>query len=243
MLKNKVAVVTGGTRGIGKAIVDLFAKNGAKVAYTYLTSDDKARDIDRSLGGNVKGYKSNVSKFEECDNFVKSVLEGFGKIDILVNNAGITDDNLLIRMTQQQWSNVIKSNLDSIFNMTKLVVMPMLKQRKGSIINLTSIVGIKGNAGQSNYASSKAGVIGFTKSIALELGTKNIRSNCIAPGFIKTDMTDKLNKEYMENWIKTIPLKRAGLGEDVANVAMFLASDLSSYVTGEVINVSGGMLT
>lgn len=246
LLEGKTALVTGATRGIGKEIVELFAKHGANIAFTYVSSDEKARVLEQELmtfGIKAKGYKSDAGDFKAADELVNVVVAEFGTVDILVNNAGITRDTLLMRMSEQQWDEVMNANLKSVFNMTKAIQRPMLKQRSGSIINMSSVVGVKGNAGQSNYAASKAGIIGFTKSIALELGSRNIRSNVIAPGFIETEMTGALDEKVVQSWRDGIPLKRGGTTEDVAKVCLFLGSDLSSYVTGQVINVCGGMLT
>ena len=246
LLQNKIALVTGATRGIGKGIAEAFAKNGACVAFTYVSSDEKARALEAelmALGVKAKGYKSDAGDFKAADDLVNQVLLDFGTIDILVNNAGITRDTLLMRMSEQQWDEVMNANLKSVFNMVKAVQKPMLKARKGSIINMSSVVGVKGNAGQSNYAASKAGIIGFTKSIALELGSRNIRSNAIAPGFIETEMTGALDEKVIQQWREGIPLKRGGSVEDVANLCLFLASDMSAYITGQCINVCGGMLT
>lgn len=246
LLQNKIALVTGATRGIGKGIAEVFAKNGASVAFTYVSSDEKARALEAelmALGVKAKGYKSDAGDFKAADDLVNQVLLDFGTIDILVNNAGITRDTLLMRMSEQQWDEVMNANLKSVFNMVKAVQKPMLKARKGSIINMSSVVGVKGNAGQSNYAASKAGIIGFTKSIALELGSRNIRSNAIAPGFIETEMTAALDEKVIQQWREGIPLKRGGSVEDVANLCLFLASDMSAYITGQCINVCGGMLT
>ena len=246
LLQNKIALITGATRGIGKGIAEAFAKNGASVAFTYVSSDEKARALEAelmALGVKAKGYKSDAGDFKAADDLVNQVLVDFGTIDILVNNAGITRDTLLMRMSEQQWDEVMNANLKSVFNMVKAVQKPMLKARKGSIINMSSVVGVKGNAGQSNYAASKAGIIGFTKSIALELGSRNIRSNAIAPGFIETEMTAALDEKVIQQWREGIPLKRGGNVEDVANLCLFLASDMSAYITGQCINVCGGMLT
>ncbi len=246
LLKDKTALVTGGSRGIGRAIALCFASEGAHVAFSDLNYDDNARSLEEAIAGfGVKGkcYLSDAGDFNAADSLVDQVVKDFGTIDILVNNAGITRDNLLLRMTEQDWDLVIKVNLKSVFNLTKAIQKVMLKQRSGSIINMSSVVGVSGNGGQSNYSASKAGLIGFTKSMALELGGRNIRCNAIAPGFIATEMTDKLTEEVKNDWIKDIPLKRAGLPEDVAKVALFLASDLSAYVTGQVIQVCGGMNT
>jgi len=246
LLQNKVAVITGATRGIGKGIAITFAKNGAQIAFTYSNSEEKARELEtelESFGVKAKGYKSDAANFNAAEKLINEVVAEFGTVDVLVNNAGITRDTLLMRMSEQQWDEVINANLKSVFNLTKAVQRPMLKAKKGSIINMSSVVGIKGNAGQSNYAASKAGIIGFTKSIALELGSRNIRSNAIAPGFIETEMTAALDEKVVQQWREGIPLKRGGTVDDVANLTLFLASDLSAYVTGQCINVCGGMLT
>jgi 3-oxoacyl-[acyl-carrier protein] reductase len=246
MLQNKIALVTGATRGIGKGIALSFAKNGASVAFTYVSSDEKARELEAelsALGVKAKGYKSDAGDFAAAENLINTVVTEFGTIDVLVNNAGITRDTLLMRMSEKQWDEVMNANLKSVFNMTKAVQRPMLKAKSGSIINMSSVVGIKGNAGQSNYAASKAGIIGFTKSIALELGSRNIRCNAVAPGFIETEMTGALDEKKVQEWRDGIPLKRGGTAEDVANLTLFLASDMSSYITGQCINVCGGMLT
>lgn len=245
LLEGKVALITGGTRGIGKGIVECFAAQGAKVAFTYAGSVEKAKELENSLKSitEVKSYQSDASDFEATQELVDNVLVDFGKIDILINNAGITKDNLMLRMSKEDWDTIIKVNLDSVFNLTKAVIKPMMKAKSGSIINMTSVVGIKGNAGQANYAASKAGVIGFTKSIALELGSRNIRCNAIAPGFIETEMTATLDEKTVQGWVEQIPLKRGGQPEDVANACIFLGSELSGYITGQVLNVDGGMLT
>jgi 3-oxoacyl-[acyl-carrier protein] reductase len=247
LLENKVAIVTGGTRGIGKAIVMELAKAGASVVFTYVSSDEKARALEAEVATQhnvkVKGYKSDAGDYNAAETLINDVLKDFPTIDVLINNAGITRDTLLMRMSEQQWDEVMQANLKSVFNMTKAVQKPMLKQRSGSIINMSSVVGVKGNAGQANYAASKAGIIGFSKSVALELGSRNIRCNAIAPGFIETEMTDALDVEVVKKWREAIPLKRGGKSEDVASVTVFLASDMSAYVTGQVINVCGGMLT
>jgi 3-oxoacyl-[acyl-carrier protein] reductase len=246
LLENKVSLITGATRGIGKGIALLFAKNGSNIAFTYVSSDEKARALEAELqafGIKAKGYKSDAGDFKAADELITAVVADFGTIDVLVNNAGITRDTLLMRMSEQQWDEVINANLKSVFNLVKAVQRPMLKAKKGSIINMSSVVGVKGNAGQSNYSASKAGIIGFTKSIALELGSRNIRSNAIAPGFIETEMTGALDEKVIQQWRDSIPLKRGGSTEDVANVTLFLASDMSAYVTGQCINVCGGMLT
>jgi 3-oxoacyl-[acyl-carrier protein] reductase len=246
LLEGKTAIITGASRGIGKGIAEVFAQHGANVAFTYSSSVDAANaleDVLKAIGVKAKGYKSNAADFEQSQQLIKDVIEDFGAIDILINNAGITKDNLLMRMSEEDFDKVIEVNLKSIFNMTKAVQRTMLKQRHGSIINMSSVVGVKGNAGQANYAASKAGMIGFSKSMALELGSRNIRTNVIAPGFIETDMTAKLDEETVNSWRNAIPLKRGGKPEDIANACVFLASDLSAYVTGQVLNVDGGMLT
>ena len=246
LLEGKTAIITGGSRGIGKAIVEIFVKQGANVAFTYSSSSDAAIAIENKLSTKnvkVKSYKSDASNFEEAQLLAASVLEEFGSIDILINNAGITKDNLLMRMSEEDFDRVIQVNLKSVFNMTKAVQRTMLKQRKGSIINMSSVIGVKGNAGQSNYAASKAGIIGFTKSMAIELGSRNIRSNAIAPGFIVTEMTEELGEETIKQYFDAIPLKRGGSPEEIANTCVFLGSDMSSYLTGQVLNVDGGMLT
>ncbi|MHA6280651.1 3-oxoacyl-[acyl-carrier-protein] reductase [Salinimicrobium sp. CAU 1759] len=246
LLEGKNAIITGASRGIGKGIAEVFAKHGANVAFTYSSSAEAANQLEKELqelGVKAKGYKSNAADFKEAEELVKNVLEDFGSIDVLVNNAGITKDNLLMRMSEEDFDKVIEVNLKSVFNMTKAVQRTMLKQRQGSIINMSSVVGVKGNAGQANYAASKAGMIGFSKSMALELGSRNIRTNVIAPGFIETEMTGKLDEKVVEGWREAIPLKRGGTPEDIANTCVFLGSDLSAYITGQVINVDGGMLT
>lgn len=245
LLENKTALITGGVRGIGKAIALRYAQAGANVAISDIVYDEHAITLEQELmsfGIKAKAYASDASSLEQSEALIDQVMNDFGRIDILVNNAGITRDNLLMRMSENEWDAVIKVNLKSVFNLTKAVQRIMLKQRSGSIINMSSVVGVQGNAGQSNYSASKAGMIGFTKSIAKELGSRNIRCNAIAPGFIETEMTAKLTDEVRKFWIDDIPLKRAGLPDDVSNVALFLGSDLSSYVTGQVINVCGGML-
>lgn len=246
LLNGKVAIVTGGSRGIGKAICERFAQEGATVCFTYLSSEEKAKAIETDLKNNgvdALAIKSDAADFKQAEELINTVVEKFGQIDILVNNAGITRDNLLMRMSEEQWDEVINTNLKSIFNTTKAVQRTMLKQRKGSIINLSSVVGVQGNAGQSNYSASKAGIIGFSKSIAQELGSRNIRCNVIAPGFIETEMTAKLDEAVVKGWSESIPLKRGGQPEDVANLCIFLGSEMSAYITGQVINVCGGMLT
>ncbi len=245
LLENKVAIVTGGSRGIGEAIVLKFAESGAHVAFTYVSSDEKAKALEekiKTFGVNAKAYKSNAGIFEECEKMVSDVVKEFGTVDICVNNAGISKDNLLLRMTEQQWDEVMATNLKSVFNMTKQVIRPMMKSKKGSIINMSSIVGMRGNAGQSSYAASKAGIIGFTKSIASELGSRNVRCNAIAPGFIETDMTHYLKEgDAAKSFLDKISLGRFGSGEEIANVTLFLASDMSSYITGQVISTCGGL--
>lgn len=245
LLENKVAIVTGGSRGIGEAIVLKFAESGAHVAFTYVSSDEKAKALEekiKTFGVNAKAYKSNAGIFEECEKMVSDVVKEFGTVDICVNNAGISKDNLLLRMTEHQWDEVMATNLKSVFNMTKQVIRPMMKAKAGSIINMSSIIGMRGNAGQSSYAASKAGIIGFTKSVAHELGSRNIRCNAIAPGFIETDMTHYLKEgTAAESFLKDIPLGRFGKAEEVADLTLFLASDMSSYITGQVISICGGL--
>jgi 3-oxoacyl-[acyl-carrier protein] reductase len=245
LLENKVAIVTGASRGIGEAIAIKLAEHGAHVAFSYLSSEEKAKALEAKLtasGGKVKAYKSNAGIFADCEAMVNDVVKEFGTVDICVNNAGISKDNLLLRLSPEQWKEVIDVNLTSVFNMTKQVIRPMMKAKQGSIINMSSIVGVSGNAGQSSYAASKAGIIGFTMSVAKELGSRNIRCNAIAPGFIETDMTHYLKegdaaKKFMEN----IPLGRFGRAEEIANTTLFLASDLSSYITGQVLSACGGL--
>ena len=246
LLEGKTVIITGASRGIGKGIAEVFAKQGANIAFTYRSSDEKAEALEDELSANgckVKGYKSDASNFEAAQQLAADVLEEFGSIDVLVNNAGITKDGLLMRMSEDDFDRVMNVNMKSVFNMTKAVLRPMLKQRKGSIINMSSVVGVKGNAGQANYSASKAAINGFTKSTALELGSRNIRCNSIAPGFIETEMTEALVEEQVQEWRNTIPLKRGGTTEDIANATLFLASDMSAYVTGQVLHVCGGMLT
>ncbi len=246
LLEGKTALITGASRGIGRGIALKFAEHGANIAFTYLSSVEKGQALEKELetfGIKAKGYRSDAADFKAAEDLTNAVISDFSAIDILVNNAGITRDTLLMRMTEQQWDEVINANLKSVFNLTKAVTKPMLKQRKGSIINMSSVVGVKGNAGQANYAASKAGIIGFTKSVALELGSRNIRSNAIAPGFIETEMTGALDPKVVEQWRENIPLKRGGTPEDIANATVFLASDMSTYITGQVISVCGGMLT
>jgi 3-oxoacyl-[acyl-carrier protein] reductase len=245
LLEGKTALITGASKGIGRKIAEKFAEHGANVAFTYLSSVEKGQALEQDLqqsGTKVKGYRSDASKFDEAENLINSIVADFGTLDIVVNNAGITKDGLLMRMTEQQWDEVIDVNLKSIFNVTKAASKIMMKNRKGVFINMSSVVGVQGNAGQANYAASKAGIIGFTKSVAKELGSRNIRANVVAPGFIKTEMTEVLDPKVVEGWEQGIPLKRAGETEDVANVCVFLASDMSAYVTGQVMPVDGGML-
>lgn len=244
LLEGKTAIITGAARGIGKTIAQTFAEHGANVIITDLIINEEALEFVKSLcnlGVKAKAYASNAADFADCEKVVEEMLKDFPQIDILVNNAGITRDNLLMRMTEQDWDLVINVNLKSVFNMTKVIQKTMLKQRSGSIINMSSVVGIEGNAGQSNYSASKAGIIGFTKSIAQELGSRNIRCNAIAPGFIETEMTAKLPEDVRAQWISLIPLRRAGKTTDVANTAVYLASELSDYVSGQVISVCGAM--
>ena len=246
LLKDKNVVITGAGRGIGKSILELFVKNGANVAFSYIGDLSQVKSIEKDFSNHnqkVVSYMSDASNFEQSQKLIDDVVNDFGSIDVLINNAGITIDNLLMRMSEQDFNKVIDVNLKSVFNTTKAILKTMLRQRSGSIINMSSVVGVKGNAGQSNYSASKAGMIGFTKSMALELGSRNIRCNCIAPGFIETEMTEQLSDNVVQSWRDSIPLKRGGSTNDVANVALFLASDLSTYVTGQVINVCGGMLT
>ena len=246
LLESKVAIVTGGSRGIGKAICQSFAENGCDIAFTYNNSKESAENLAtelNKLGVKAKAYKSDASSFDDSSKLVDDVISDFGKIDVLVNNAGIKKDNLLMRMDKEDFDSVVNTNLSSVFNLTKSSIRIFLKQRSGSIINISSVVGVKGNAGQSNYSASKAGIIGFSKSVALELGSRNIRSNVIAPGFIETDMTDSLSEDVINSWKESIPLKRGGNPSDVGNACVFLASDLSSYITGQVLHVDGGMLT
>ena len=246
LLKDKNVIITGATRGIGKGIALEFAKQGANIAFTYSRSVDEAKDLEKELsnfGVKAKSFQSDASNYDDSHKLIESILLDFDTIDVLVNNAGITKDNLLMRMQESDFDIVINVNLKSVFNMTKAVQKTMLKQRYGSIINMSSVVGVKGNAGQTNYAASKAGIIGFSKSVALELGSRNIRCNVVAPGFIETEMTAKLNEDTVNEWRKGIPLKRGVTPQDIANTCTWLASDLSSYVTGQVINVDGGMLT
>jgi len=246
LLENKNVIITGGSRGIGKAIAEKFAQHGANIAFTCIKMSEDSLALAKNLenlGVKAKVYESDASDFESALNLAENVFNDFGSIDVLVNNAGITKDNLLLRMSEEDFNDVMKVNMNSVFNNTKAVLRQMLKQKNGSIINLSSVVGVKGNAGQSNYSSSKAAIIGFTKSVALELGSRNIRCNAIAPGFIETEMTRALQQDQINEWAESIPLKRSGKAEDVANTSLFLASDMSSYITGQVMNVCGGMLT
>lgn len=246
LLLGKTALITGASRGIGRGIAIEMAKQGANIAFTYLSSPDKAATLEAELtamGIKAKGYQSDASDFKAAEDLINAVVAEFTTLDIVVNNAGITRDNLLMRMSEEQFDEVIKTNLKSVFNVIKACQRPMLKQRSGSIINMTSIVGVKGNAGQANYAASKAGIIGFTKSIAQELGSRNIRCNAIAPGFIETEMTDVLNEDTVKMWREQIPMKRGGTPIDIANACIFLASDMSTYITGQTLHVNGGLLT
>lgn len=246
LLQGKSALITGASRGIGKGIALKFAEHGANVAFTYLSSVEKGIELENELkafGVNAKGYRSDAADFKAADELITQMVADFGTIDIVVNNAGITKDGLLMRMSEENFDDVIKTNLKSVFNITKAVQKIMLKQRSGSIINISSVVGVKGNAGQANYAASKAGIIGFTKSVALELGSRNIRCNAVAPGFIETEMTAVLDEKVVQGWRDAIPLKRGGSVDDVANLCVFLGSDMSAYITGQCINVCGGMLT
>ena len=245
LLEGKVALITGASRGIGKGIAEKFVAEGATVAFTYRSSEEKARALEAELtanGGTAKGFKSDAGDFEQAAKLVEDVVKEFGTVDIVINNAGITRDNLLMRMSEEHWDEIMDVNLKSVFNLTKAVMRTMLKARSGSIINMSSVVGVKGNAGQANYAASKAGIIGFTKSVAAELGSRNIRCNAVAPGFIETEMTAALGEEVIQQWRDGIPLKRGGSPDDVANLCLFLASDMSTYITGQTITVDGGML-
>lgn len=246
LLKDKVALITGGSRGIGAAIVQRFAEEGANVAFTYASSEDKAKAVAEEAakaGTTVKAYKSDASSYEQAEELTKAVLADFGKVDILINNAGITRDTLMLRMSEEQWDKVIEVNLKSVFNLTKHLLRSMLKNRGGSIINMSSIVGVTGNAGQANYSASKAGIIGFTKSIAKEVGSRNIRCNAVTPGFIATEMTDALDEKVKDAYMASIPMKKLGEAEDVANVCVFLGSDMSKYVSGQVVSVCGALNT
>ena len=246
LLDNKNTLITGASRGIGRGIALQFAKQGSNVAFTYSSSAGPAEELVKlceAEGVKAKAYQSDAADFDQAQELAKQVLEDFGQVDVLINNAGITKDNLMMRMSEDDFNKVIQVNLNSVFNLTKAFLRPMLKQRHGSIINISSVVGVKGNAGQANYAASKAGIIGFSKSMALELGSRNIRTNVIAPGFIETEMTEKLDEKTVQGWRDNIPLKRGGSPEDVANACIFLASDMSAYITGQTLNVDGGMLT
>ena len=246
LLEGKTALITGASKGIGRAIANRYAEQGANVAFTYLSSVEKGEALVAELeakGIKAKGYRSDASDFAAAEQLINDVVADFGSLDILINNAGITKDNLMMRMTEEMWDQVINVNLKSCFNTVKAATRTMMKQRAGSIINMTSVVGLKGNAGQANYSASKAGILGFTKSIALELGSRGIRSNAIAPGFIETEMTDALDENTVQGWREAIPLKRGGQPEDVADACVFLGSDMSSYITGQVLQVDGGMLT
>lgn len=245
LLEGKIALITGASKGIGRKIAEKFAEHGAQVAFTYLSSVEKGEALEKELesfGTKARGFRSDASKFDEAEKLINDIVEHFGGLDIVVNNAGITKDGLLMRMTEENWDEVMNVNLKSIFNVTKAASKVMMKARKGSFINMSSVVGVQGNAGQANYAASKAGIIGFTKSVAKELGSRNIRSNVVAPGFIRTEMTDILDPKVVEGWANAIPLKRAGETDDVANLCVFLGSDMSGYITGQVIPVDGGML-
>ena len=246
LLEGKTALITGASKGIGRAIAHRYAEHGANVAFTYLSSIEKGEALAKELeahGVTARGYRSDASDFEAANALITQVVDDFGQLDILINNAGITRDNLLMRMSEDQWDEIMNVNLKSCFNTVKASARTFMKQRSGSIINMSSVVGVKGNAGQANYAASKSGIIGFTKSIALELGSRNIRCNAIAPGFIETEMTDALDEKTVQSWRDAIPLKRGGQPEDVANACVFLGSDMSAYVTGQVLQVDGGMLT
>ena len=244
LLEGKVAIITGGSRGIGSGIVKTFYEQGARVAFTYRSSADKANELIEALSGTedrIKAYQSDASSFDQSEALIKQVMDDFGKVDILINNAGITRDNLMLRMSEEQWDEVIQTNLKSVFNLTKHCLKPMIRNRGGSIINISSVIGVFGNAGQANYAASKAGIFGFTKSIAKEVGSRNIRCNAIAPGFIETEMTENLDEKTRESYLSGIPLKRLGTSEEVANACLFLASDLSSYVSGQTLSVCGAL--
>lgn len=246
LLEGKTALITGASRGIGKAIAEQFAAAGANVAFTYLSSDERAKKLEKELAGKgikARALKSDAGSYEQSEQLINDILEEFGQIDVAVNNAGITRDNLIMRMSEEQWDEIMATNLKSVFNITKQLARPMMKNRGGSIINITSIVGIRGNAGQSNYAASKAGIIGFTKSIAQELGSRNIRCNAIAPGFIETDMTEQLDEETQKSYFANIPMKRFGKPEEVADACVFLGSDMASYISGQVISVCGSLNT
>lgn len=245
LLEGKVALITGASKGIGRKIAEKFVEQGAQVAFTYLSSVEKGQALEKELqtgSAKVKGYRSDASNFAEAEKLIEDIVADFGTLDIVVNNAGITKDGLLMRMTEENWDDVLNINLKSIFNVTKAASKIMMKNRQGVFVNMSSVVGVQGNAGQANYAASKAGIIGFSKSIAKELGSRNIRTNVVAPGFIRTEMTDVLDPKVVEGWAQAIPLKRAGETDDVANVCVFLASDMSAYVNGQVLSVCGGML-
>ena len=246
LLQDKIALITGGSRGIGEAIAKRYAEQGASVAFTYLSSEDRAKKVEaelQAMGVKAKAYKSDASSYEQAEALVKAVLEDFGQVDVLINNAGITRDNLMLRMSEQQWDEIMQVNLKSVFNLTKHIMRPMLKKRSGSIINMSSVVGVFGNAGQANYAASKAGIIGFSKSIAKEVGSRSIRCNAVAPGFIETDMTEELDDKTKESFLANIPMKRLGQAEEVADVCVFLGSDMSKYVSGQTISVCGALNT
>lgn len=246
LLQDKVALITGGSRGIGEAIAKRYAEQGASVAFTYRSSDERAKKIEtelQAMGVKAKGYKSDASSYQQAELLVKEVLEEFGQVDILINNAGITRDNLMLRMSEEQWDEVMETNLKSVFNLTKQIIRPMMKNRSGSIINMSSVVGVFGNAGQANYAASKAGIIGFSKSIAKEIGSRGIRCNAVAPGFIETDMTNELNEKTKEAFLASIPMRRLGHPNEVADVCVFLGSDMSKYVSGQTISVCGALNT
>ncbi|MDO1447622.1 3-oxoacyl-[acyl-carrier-protein] reductase [Rhodocytophaga aerolata] len=246
LLKGKTALITGASKGIGRSIARRYAEEGANVAFTYLSSVEKGQALEQelaALGVKAKGYRSDAADYKAAEELVNQVVSDFGSLEIVVNNAGITKDGLLMRMSEEQWDAVINTNLKSVFNVTKAATRVLMKQKNGSFINITSVVGLRGNAGQANYAASKAGIIGFTKSVALELGSRNIRANAIAPGFIETEMTGELDQKVVDEWKQGIPLKRAGSADEVADCAVFLGSDLSKYITGQVLQVDGGMLT
>jgi len=245
LLEGKIALITGASKGIGRKIAEKFAEHGADVAFTYLSSVEKGLELEQELqkyGTRIKGYRSDASKFDEADKLITDIVADFGGLQIVVNNAGITKDNLIIRMTEEQWDDVLNVNLKSIFNITRAASKIMMRARTGVFINMSSVVGLQGNAGQSNYAASKAGIVGFSKSMAKEMGSRGIRTNVVAPGFIQTEMTDALDPKVVDAWAQTIPLKRAGTTEDVANVCVFLASDMAAYITSQTIPVDGGML-
>ena len=245
-LEGKIALITGASKGIGRAIANTFAEHGANIAFTYLSSVEQGESLVEQLkvkGVDAKGYRSDASNLEAAQELITDVIQDFGKFDILINNAGITRDNLIMRMSESEWDDIMEINLKSCFNTVKAAFRPLMKQRSGSIINMSSVVGIKGNLGQANYAASKAGIIGFSKSVALELGSRGIRCNVVAPGFIETEMTAGLDEKVVQTWRDAIPLKRGGSPEDVANACVFLASDYSTYITGQVLQVNGGLLT